>query len=67
MTTALSSIESEFDTVEQAEAYERWVRAKVKKSLADQRAAIPHDQVMAKAQAIIDAKKKEHASRSVAT
>ena len=55
MTTALSSIESEFATVEEAEAYGRWFRAKVQASLADTRPSIPHDQVMADMEAIIRA------------
>ncbi|MGF1548986.1 MAG: stability determinant [Sphingomonadaceae bacterium] len=54
----LSPIVSEFDTVEQAEAYEKWLRAKVAKSLADGKPTIPHDEVMAEAQKIIDARKK---------
>jgi hypothetical protein len=66
MTTALSPIVSEFDTVEQAESYDRWFRAKVQRSLDDPRPSVPHDQVMAKVQAIIDAKRKENAARSVA-
>jgi hypothetical protein len=60
MTTALSSIVSEFDTVEQAESYDRWFRAKVQKSLEDTRPCIPHDQVMAEMDAIIvDAEKRQ--------
>ncbi|MDR3479920.1 MAG: antitoxin [Burkholderiaceae bacterium] len=66
MSTALSPIVSEFDTAEQAESYDRWLRAKVQRSLEDPRPSIPHDQVMAKVQAIIDAKRKENAARSVA-
>ena len=61
MSTALSPIVSEFDTAEQAESYDRWLRAKVQRSLDDPRPSIPHDQVMAKVQAIIDAKRQENA------
>lgn len=61
MTTVLSPIVSEFATVEEAEAYEAWKRAKIEKSMADPRPGIPHDQVMAKAQALLDAKKRKHA------
>lgn len=43
----LSPIESEFDSPEEAEAYERWFRAKVEAALADDRPGIPHDQLMA--------------------
>jgi hypothetical protein len=53
MSTPLSPIVSEFDTVEQAESYDRWFRAKVQKSLDDTRPCIPHDQVMAEMDAII--------------
>jgi hypothetical protein len=53
----LSPIVSEFDTVEQAESYEKWLRAKVARSLADKRPPIPHDEAMAEAQKIIDARK----------
>ncbi len=49
----LSPIESEFATTEEAEAYDRWFRAKVQASLDDGRPGILHDQVMAEADAII--------------
>lgn len=51
---ALSPIESEFATTEEAEAYNVWFRAKVEKSLADPGPGIPHDEVMARVKAIID-------------
>jgi hypothetical protein len=47
MKTNLSPIESEFATVEEAEAYDRWFRTKVQVSLDDIRPSISHDQVMA--------------------
>ena len=49
----LSPIESEFDSTEHAEAYERWFRAKVEASLADPRPNVPHDAVMAELDDII--------------
>lgn len=49
----LSPIESEFASTEEAEAYDRWFRAKVRDSLGDPRPGIPHDQVMAEMDAII--------------
>ena len=52
--TKLSPIESEFETTEEAEAHDAWVRAKVEKALASTEPSIPHDQVMAEMQAIID-------------
>jgi hypothetical protein len=52
---ALSPIESEFASTEEAEAYESWFRAKVLASLGDKRPGTPHDVVMAEMEAIIDA------------
>ncbi|EBW6363830.1 antitoxin [Salmonella enterica subsp. enterica serovar Oranienburg] len=54
MSTALSPIVSEFETVEQEASYNEWLRAKVAESLADPRPAIPHDEVMAEIDALID-------------
>jgi hypothetical protein len=57
---ALSPIESEFATTEEAEAYGRWFRAKVRASLEDPRPAIAHDDVMTEVDAIIaDAEKRQ--------
>ena len=50
----LSPIESEFDNTEEAEAYERWFRAKVEDSLADPRPPVPHAAVMAGLDDLID-------------
>jgi len=55
--TKLTPMESEFATTEEAEAYDAWFRAKVEAALADPRPGIPHDQVMAEVQAIIDRRK----------
>jgi len=66
MKTALSPIESEFATTEEAEAYERWFRAKVQESLDDNSPLISHDQVMAEMQEQIDTKRREHAARTLA-
>lgn len=49
----LSPIVSEFETEEEAEAYDRWFRAKVAASLADPRPPVPHDEVMAEIRDII--------------
>jgi hypothetical protein len=62
MTTAFSPIESEFATVAEAEAYDRWFRAKVQASLADKRPTIPHDQVMADMEAIVQAAERKRAA-----
>ena len=45
--TALSPIESEFTTTEEAAAYDVWFRAMVEKAMASTAPKIPHDQVMA--------------------
>lgn len=70
MNTVLSPIESQFATTDEADAYDVWFRAKVEKSLelADQPNAvrIPHDEVMSKARARIEAKIKENATRRLA-
>jgi len=54
---ALSPIVSEFATEEEAAAYDAWLRAKVAASLADTRPPVPHDEAMARIQAIIDSHK----------
>ncbi len=54
--TKLSPIVSEFETEEEATAYDRWFRAKVESSLADTRPGIPHDEVMAEMRQIIASK-----------
>ena len=53
--SALSPIASEFATTEEAEAYDRWLRAKVQASLDDLRPSVLHDQAMAEMDAIIEA------------
>ena len=53
MSAPLSPIVSEFETEEQAASYDRWFRSKVQASLDDPGPNIPHDQVMAEAEAII--------------
>ncbi|MEC3950607.1 type II toxin-antitoxin system RelB family antitoxin [Sphingobium sp. HWE2-09] len=52
---------SEFDTPEQAIAWEIWLNAKVAASLADQRPPVAHDEAMARARAIIQAKARDGA------
>jgi hypothetical protein len=44
----LSPIVSEFESVEAAEAYDAWFRAKVQASLADTRPPVAHDEAMAR-------------------
>jgi len=50
----LSPIESEFETTEEAEAYDAWFRAKVEKAMTSTEPGIPHDQVMAMVQEILE-------------
>lgn len=54
MNTVLSPLVSEFETTEQENSYNEWLRAKVAASLADSRPAILHDEVMAEIEALID-------------
>ena len=53
MSTALSPIVSEFETTEQENSYNEWLRAKVASSLADPRPSSPHDEVMAEMENLI--------------
>lgn len=54
MRTDLSPLISEFETIEQQNSYSTWLRAKVTASLADSRPVIPHDEVMAEMDVLID-------------
>lgn len=53
--TKLDPRVSEFETTEAAESYDRWFRAKIERALANTRPTIPHDQVIARARAAIEA------------
>lgn len=66
MKPLLPPIDSEFAMPDEAEEHDRWFRAKVQASLADPRPATSHDQVMATLREIIEAKRRTHASGSVA-
>lgn len=50
----LSPIESEFDSTDDEEAYQRWFRAKVEASLRDPRPAAPHAAIMTELDEIIE-------------
>jgi len=52
-TQKLDPLIYEFDSVEEEEKYTAWLRAKVEKALADPRPAIPHDEAVARLDAII--------------
>jgi hypothetical protein len=51
----LSPIVSEFESDEEAEAYDRWFRAKVQDSVDNPGRLIPHDEAMARITAKIEA------------
>lgn len=55
---ALSPIESEFASTEEAEAYDAWFRAKVQEALDDTRPDVPHDEAVARVKAKIASLKK---------
>ncbi|MCW4460589.1 stability determinant [Sphingomonas sp. BT-65] len=50
----LDPIYSEFETDEEAEAHDKWFRAQVEAALASNKPRIPHAEVMARAEAIIE-------------
>ncbi|MDR5783428.1 stability determinant [Caballeronia sp. LZ065] len=64
MTAPLDPIVSEFATVEEAEAYDKWFREKVRRSMADTRPRIPHDKVMAEMEELIADAERRHKSRA---
>jgi Tfp pilus assembly protein PilF len=45
---------SEFSSEAEAEAYTLWLRAQIEQRLADNKQVIPHDQVMARMDALLD-------------
>lgn len=55
--TKLTPIESEFATTQEAEAYDAWFRATIEARMASDKPGIPHDEAMARMQAIIDRRK----------
>ena len=54
----LDPIVSEFDTEEEAAAYDLWFRAQVEQALASDEPMIPHEQVMAEVRKIIEDKRR---------
>ncbi|MCI4588736.1 stability determinant [Sphingobium sp. BYY-5] len=55
--TKLTPIESEFATTQEAEAYDAWFRTEVEAAMASDEPDIPHDEAMARMQAILDRRK----------
>jgi hypothetical protein len=52
---------SELETEAQEASYDRWFRAKVEASLADTRPGIPHEEMMARMDSIIEAARRRKA------
>jgi hypothetical protein len=63
MTTPLDPIVSEFATVEEAEAYERWYRAKIQNARDNPCPLIPHDEAMARIRGKLQARLKDAQSK----
>lgn len=57
MSAKLDPLVSQFQTQDDADAYDQWFRGRVRQSLADPRPSIPHDQVMAEARALLAARR----------
>jgi len=58
----LDPIVSEFETEEQAEAYDKWFRAQVEEGLRSKGPFVPHEEVMREARKIIENAKNADAS-----
>jgi hypothetical protein len=65
MSTTLSPIVSEFDTVEQQASYDQWFRAKIEEALRSEKPRLSHDAAMAKVQALLDERRLARANRPV--
>ncbi|QNT60409.1 type II toxin-antitoxin system RelB family antitoxin [Neisseria musculi] len=62
-TAFLDPLIYEFDTVEEAESYDAWFRAKVEKSIADPTPSMPHDEAMAFVDAELERRRAARAAR----
>lgn len=54
---------SPFESPEAEASYDRWFRAKVQEALNDPRPTVPHDEAMARVQAILEKRRARHAVR----
>ncbi|WP_087047924.1 type II toxin-antitoxin system RelB family antitoxin [Caballeronia ptereochthonis] len=63
MDARLDPLIHEFDTLEDADRYDKWFRAEVEASLSDPAPSIAHDQVFAEMDALIAAKRKARNAR----
>ncbi len=61
MTTRPDPIVSEFETQEQADAYDRWFRGQIEASLNDPCPNVPHDDVIAEMRELLDTKRRHAA------
>lgn len=57
--TKLDPIVSEFETEEEAEAYDRWFREKVARALKNKGPGIPHDEVFRRLEEKLDSKRSD--------
>ena len=57
----LDPVDLGFASNEEAEAYDRWFRAKVEAALSDAGPTIPHEEVMAEMRALIERKRRAQA------
>ena len=64
MHAAPSPIESEFATRQEAQEHDAWFRRRVLASLADTRPTVPHDQVLAETEAVIQEAEQREAAQS---
>lgn len=64
MATPLDPRVSEFETREQAESHDRWLRGQVRRPLEDSDPVVPHDEVMAEMEAIIEKAEQRSKRRS---
>lgn len=53
MNTLLDPIVSEFETQEQADAYDVWFRAKVQEAIDSPHPSLPHDAAMARVDSLL--------------
>ncbi|MDX9678405.1 MULTISPECIES: antitoxin [Pseudomonas] len=63
MDPLFSSTVPEFESEEQAASYDRWLCAKVQKSINDPRPSIPNEQVMAEMKALMAELRIKHEAR----
>ena len=63
MNTLLDPIVSEFETQEQADAYDVWFRTQVQEAIDSKRPSLPHDAAMARVDNLLAEMRAKRASR----